>query len=49
MIADGVEADMSFHTAVTLEIRQREMVDGCEDRLSILISLSQDGSFTGHS
>jgi hypothetical protein len=28
MMTDGVEADMNFHDAETLEIRQSEMVDG---------------------
>lgn len=33
-MADGVEADMTFRNAVTLEIRRREMVVSREDRSS---------------
>jgi hypothetical protein len=37
-MADGVEADMTFRNAVTLEIRRRGMVVGREDRSSIVVS-----------
>jgi hypothetical protein len=42
MMADGVEADMTFRDAMTLEIRRREMVVvGREDRSSIVVSDTQ--------
>jgi hypothetical protein len=42
-MADGVEADMTFRNAVTLEMRRCEMVVGREDRLSIHTSAHSRG------